>query len=307
MHDHDSDELVDRIAATTISVLILGETGAGKEVLAERIHRMSLRAQRALVRLNCATLSAPLLESELFGHERGAFTGAATSKVGLVAAADGGTLFLDEVGELPPPVQAKLLRVLSEREILPIGAACARPVDVRFIAATNRDLREQVETGAFRRDLFYRLNGITLYVPPLRARPTEIEPLARAFVDAFCRHQGRPSPAISPAAVAALHAHRWPGNVRELRNVMERAVLLGDGPTIEPQHLALGTAPAFAVTGAAPPVRDARDVERRRILDALNQCGGNQTRAARLLGKGRRTLLRRLDELGLPRPRKESP
>jgi two-component system, NtrC family, response regulator AtoC len=300
------DQLVARVAATTISVLVLGETGAGKEVLAERIHRASPRAGQPFVRLNCATFSSTLLESELFGHEKGAFTGAATAKVGLLESACGGTVFLDEVGELPAPVQAKLLRVLEEREILPIGAVRARSVDVRFVAATNRDLQADSARGAFRADLYFRLDGITLYVPPLRARRTEIEPLARMFLDGFGRRVGRAVPGLSARAIAALHQHAWPGNVRELKNVMERAALICDEPLIEPHHLALGPA-AFTIAGAVPPTDDPRELERRRIVEVLHRCGGNQTRAARLLGHGRRTLLRRLDELGLPRPRKEPP
>jgi transcriptional regulator with PAS, ATPase and Fis domain len=231
--------LIDRIAASAINVLILGETGAGKEVVSERIHRRSPRSAAPLVRLHCAALPETLFESELFGHERGAFTGAVAAKPGLLETADGGTILLDEVGELPMSIQVKLLRVLEERKVLRVGGLKARPIDVRFIAATNRDLAAEVARGAFRQDLYYRLNGISFVIPPLRERLDELEALASTFIaGAWAQHGTTPPPALAPAALACLRAHAWPGNIRELRNVIERAVFLcGTGRVITPAHL----------------------------------------------------------------------
>jgi DNA-binding NtrC family response regulator len=322
--------LVDRVASSDISVLLLGETGAGKEVMAEAIHARSPRARQPLLRLNCAALSETLLESELFGHEKGAFTGADKSKPGLLETAEGGTVFLDEIGEMPAALQAKLLRVLEERMVTRVGGLRPKPIDVRFISATHRDLGSESSRGRFRQDLFFRLNGISLVIPPLRERPGEIEALARAFLAAG-RAPGAPEPTLSPAAVAALRAHPWPGNVRELRNVMGRALVLSGGGTIEPEHLKLepprpSAAPVSASTpestpapqpAAAPqpapapagntgqPLSAAIDaLEKQRILDALERCAGNQSRAAKMLGISRGTLLSRLDAFGIPRPRK---
>jgi two-component system response regulator AtoC len=289
--------LVERVAPSRLGVLILGETGVGKEVLAERIHRLSPRADRPFLRLHCAALTESLLESELFGHERGAFTGANAASIGLLASAHGGTVFLDEVGELPASTQVKLLQVLEARQVLPVGGVRARAIDVRFVAATNRDLDAEVARASFRQDLYFRLNGISLVVPPLRARLEEIGDLAAAFIASACQDLNHRDKTLSPAALDLLRAHRWPGNIRELRNVIDRAVLLAPGDEIGPEHVMLGT-----TAGAGKP--DDRDAARRRIVDTLEHCGGNQTRAARMLGIGRRTLLERLDELGLPRPRK---
>jgi len=332
--------LVERIAAGTISVLILGETGVGKEVLAETIHRMSPRASKPCVRLNCAALSETLLESELFGHERGAFTGANQVKPGLLETAEGGTVFLDEAGDLPLPLQAKLLRVIEERQVLRVGGLKPRPIDVRFLAATNRDLELEVLKGTFRQDLFFRLNGVTLTIPPLRERVSEIEPLARAFVAQFCARSGRsPAPAISTEALELLKRYSWPGNIRELRNVIERAVLLCPSGSITLEHLPVEKmratrlppppsdptppprlpppAPATTASSGEPPPptwreedgsmdvrREIAQLERRRILDALDRCAGNQTQAATLLGISRRTLVNRLDAYAIARPRK---
>jgi two-component system, NtrC family, response regulator AtoC len=289
--------LVERIAVGTLPVLIAGETGAGKEVLAEEIHRRSPRAKGPFVRINCAAVAETLLESELFGHEKGAFTGAGQTKPGLIETAHGGTLLLDEVGELPLPLQAKLLRVIEQREVMRVGALKPRTVDVRFLSATHRDLAVDVVAGDFRRDLYFRLNGITLRVPPLRERRSEIVALARLFVEATCKGLGRKPLRVNDAAQAALTAHGWPGNVRELRNVVERAVLLCAGDRIDPEHLVFDETP-----GAAALVDE--DPERARILEALSKCGGNQTRAAKLLGLSRRTLTNRLNAFALPRPRK---
>jgi len=290
--------LADRVAPSQITVLLLGETGVGKGVLAERIHAKSSRAKRPFLPINCAALAETLLESELFGHEKGAFTGAVASKAGLIESAQGGTVFLDEVGDLAPATQVKLLRMLENREVLRLGARRTTAIDVRFIAATNRDLPNLVATGEFRQDLYFRLNGISLTVPPLRSRPREIDALASRFIEEAARTAGQPVPTLSPPALAALHAHSWPGNVRELRNVLERAVVLTRG-VIEPRHLMLSP----DSPPAAPPRGDDAS-ERAKIMDALARAAGNQTKAAALLNMPRRTFLRRLDELDLPRPRK---
>ena len=310
------DRVVRRVAAGVINVLILGETGVGKELLARRIHELSPRAGRPLVSLNCAALAESLLESELFGHERGAFTGAVQPKVGLIESADGGTLFLDEVGEMPAATQAKLLRVLEQREVTRVGALRPRVIDVRFIAATNRDLEREVTEGRFRQDLYFRLNGISLSVPPLRERPDEIGLLARTFIEQVSRVMGRdPPPRLSPEALTMLQRYRWPGNIRELRNVIERAVLLGSGQMITSEHLPVerlesvpppGESSAAALLSAAEsaPTADLGSAERERILDALERCVWNQSQAAKLLGISRGTLIKRIEEYGLPRPRK---
>jgi two-component system response regulator AtoC len=309
-------ELATRVAAGDISVLLLGETGAGKDVLAEAIHRASPRAGKPLLRLNCAALSELLLESELFGYERGAFTGAVSAKPGLLETAQGGSVFLDEVGELPASIQAKLLRVLEERQVLPIGGLRPRPIDVRFISATNRDLEADIARGAFRQDLYFRLNGVSLVVPPLRERPAEIEPLARMFLADVCARLKVPVPELGAAALAVMKRHTWPGNVRELKNLVDRVVLLAGSGPIELEHLPLdrmgGAPPPAAAAGSSGSAREAGGdlraevaaLERQRILDALEKCAGNQTQAAKLLGMPRRTLVKRLAAYEIPRPRK---
>jgi transcriptional regulator with PAS, ATPase and Fis domain len=313
--------LAERVAGSIISVLVLGETGVGKEVLAETIHRLSPRSEGPFLRLNCASLPESLLESELFGHERGAFTGAVQAKPGLLESAHGGTVFLDEIGEVAPATQARLLRVLEERQVMRIGALRPRTIDVRFIAATNRDLEHEVARGAFREDLYFRLSGITLLVPPLRDRPSEIEPLARTLIAHVCQKSGRDEqPDIADEALAMLRTYGWPGNVRELRNVMERAVLLcGRGPVTR-EHLPVEkmgetvpppapTTPDLDGTGvrAAAALRHGVETaERSLIRQALERCAGNQTQAAKLLGISRRTLVSRLAEYGIPRPRKRA-
>jgi DNA-binding NtrC family response regulator len=295
--------LAERIAQGSITVLILGETGAGKEVFAEILHRRSPRAAQPFVRLNCAALPESLLESELFGYERGAFSGAAQAKPGLIELAHTGTLFLDEVGELTLALQAKLLRVLAERTLMRLGGLKPRRVDVRFIAATNRDLEAECDAGRFRRDLYFRLNGFQMVVPPLRERVAEIEPLAELFVGQTARQLGRPAPRLGAEVVARLRAYAWPGNLRELRNMMERAVLLA-GASIEVEHL-----PVEKMAPAAARPRDdgwlaEEEEDRQRIVDALARHGGNQTQAARALGISRTTLVMRLEAYRLPRPRK---
>jgi two-component system, NtrC family, response regulator AtoC len=323
--------LANSAARGVISVLIVGETGVGKDVMACELHRMSPRAKAPFVTLNCAALSESLLESELFGHEKGAFTGATDAKAGLLETAPGGTVFLDEIGEMPAKLQAKLLRVIETREIQRVGSVKTRPIDVRFVAATNRDLESDIAEGKFRRDLYYRLNGITLHLPPLRERRSEILPLVRSFLVRFAREDGnKPVPEISAEAARILEAYPWPGNVREIRNVVERALLLCEGSEILPEHLPIEsmaansisfstappaapafpaafaspassrpTAPSDAVAGGGPV-----DEERERILRVLAECAGSQTRAAKVLGIARSTLIARLDSYGVPRPRK---
>ena len=300
-----------RVAAGDISVLLLGETGVGKEVCAAQIHRLSPRRERPLVKLNCGALTETLLESELFGHEKGAFSGAAAAKPGLIESADGGTVFLDEVGELTAATQVKLLRVLEERAVRRVGGLAPRAIDVRFVAATNRDLEAEAARGAFRSDLYYRLAGVSIVIPPLRERVAEIEPIARALVAAAAARLGRAPLALAPATLDALGAYPWPGNVRELRNVIDRAVLLAPAATIEPAQLPdklRAPAPAApAPLGKAPGWwrDDAEAEERARIIAALEATDGHQGKAADLLGISRRTLLNRLDALAIPRPRKK--
>jgi two-component system response regulator AtoC len=284
-------------ARSPLTVLLRGESGTGKEVLADTLHRLSGRTGE-LVRLNCAGFHGELLESELFGHERGAFTGAVAPKPGLLEIANGGTVLLDEIGELPLSLQARLLRAIESREILRVGATRPIPIDVRFVAATNRELHAQIARGAFRLDLYYRLAVITLTLPPLRARPARVAELARDLLEAAARAAGRATPRITPAAIARLQAHSWPGNVRELRNTLERALLLATD-AIAAEHIVLDLPPTPAPPGPAAPAED----ERARIVAALDQCAGNQTRAAKVLGISRATLATRLVVLHIPRPR----
>jgi len=280
-------------------------------VIAEHVHRCSRRKGR-FVPLNCAALTESLLESELFGYEKGAFTGAVRSKEGLFEAAEGGTLFLDEVGELPSTVQAKLLRVLEARQVLRVGGRQARNIDVRFVSATNRDLEAAVREGSFRQDLFFRLNGFSLTIPPLRDRPDDIAPLARRFVLLAAQAlQREPAPTLEDAALEALRRYAWPGNIRELRNVIERAVLLCEGDRLGDEHFPFKGRAASSDSGTAdaddPRTRLMQEIERAeraRIVDALERCGHNQTQAAALLGISRRTLVTRLGLYDLPRPRK---
>jgi len=306
-------EQATRAARSPISVLVLGETGVGKEVLARAIHDRSPRASQPYLELNCAALPASLLESELFGHEKHAFTGASQAQAGLLESADGGTIFLDEVGELPAAVQVKLLRVLEDRKVTRLGGRAARTLDVRFIAATNRDLEAEIARGSFRQDLYFRLNGVAFVIPPLRARVTEIAPLAERFLAAAAHTLDRLEPLrLSSSALRCLERYAWPGNVRELRNVIERAAVLSVGDEIDPadlpRHLtgvirAEPSSPDAAlddeVTAPPPP-----NPERQRIIAALEQSAGNQTRAAKLLGISLRTLVNRLAAHDIPRPRK---
>jgi two-component system, NtrC family, response regulator AtoC len=304
-----------RVAAGTVSVLLSGETGVGKEVVARALHDYSPRAAKPFVVLNCAALPSELLESELFGHEKGSFTGAVRDKPGLLETADGGTFFLDEIGEMPLATQAKLLRVLEAGASQRVGALRPRPIDVRFVAATNRDVPAEIEVGRFRRDLYYRLSAVSLAIPPLRERPSDLTALAQYFADEASAQLGRaPAGPLPGPVVDALRAYPWPGNVRELRNVMHRAVLLAAGEPLRPEHLAdpgAAAAPAESRAAAtAPPSEPAglkdelKALERERIRDALDACGGNQSRAASRLGISRRSLSEKLDAYGFPRPRK---
>jgi two-component system response regulator AtoC len=296
-----------RAARGQINVLLLGETGVGKEVFARELHAASQRARGPFIALDCGTLPPSLAEDLLFGHEKGAHNTADRPKPGYFEAAHGGTLFLDEVGELPLEVQAKFLRVLEERVVQRLGTPVSRPVDIRIVAATNRDLRQEVARRAFRLDLLNRLDSMEIEIPPLRQRPAEIDALAQRFVLHFARMLDRPAPAVAPETLAVLRSYRWPGNVRELRNVIERAVTLCQGPLVLPDdlppRLTLAQPPGAPADSRAPD-RPPAATERDRIAQALEACGGNQTRAARMLEMPLRTLVNRLGELGLPRPRK---
>jgi DNA-binding NtrC family response regulator len=308
--------MLSRIAAGHISVLLRGETGVGKEIVAELIHEHSRRSEAPLVRLNCAAIPETMIESELFGHERGAFTGAHATKTGLLEAAHGGTLFLDEIGDLPATLQAKLLRAIEDGSFRRLGATQARKVDIRFISATHVDLDQAIEEGRFRSDLLYRLNAFTFAIPPLRQRPDEVQTIALTLAAHAALTDEESAPEIAAPAMAALQAHRWPGNIRELRNVIERAVLLADHGVIQLEHLPEELQRVGDPTGAKVargsegaeygleiPPDLATNPERQRIIAALNQYGGNQTRAAEILGVSRRTLSSRLAKYRIPRPR----
>ncbi len=295
------ERLLERVAPGDISVLIQGETGVGKEVFAERLHAKSKRVGRPLLKLNCGGFTEALLDSELFGHEKGSFTGADKAKPGLLEMADGGSVFLDEIGELPLGLQARLLRVLQDKKVQRIGALEPRAIDVRFISATNRDLAAEVTAGRFRQDLYYRLNGVTLSIPPLRERGGEIAGLTRTFLAEASTQTGR-TLRLSRAALARLEQHTWPGNIRELKNVIDRAALICPEDEIDEEHLQLAPL-AEAAASAGSLHADVESLERRRIVETLESCGGNQTRAAQKLGISRGTLLARLKQFGITRPR----
>jgi formate hydrogenlyase transcriptional activator len=289
---------VERVAPTDATVLVLGETGTGKELVARSIHEQSPRRGRAFVPVSCAALAPGLIASELFGHEAGAFTGAVRRRAGRFELAHGGTLFLDEVGEMPAEAQAALLRVLQERVVERVGGGDPLPVDVRVVAATNRDLAAAVREGRFRDDLFYRLNVFPVAVPPLRDRPGDVPALAGHFARLFAGRHGRPAPRIRAATLAALSAHDWPGNVRELQNLIERAVILTDGPDLafDPGWLVGASATETARTWAAQ--------ERARILDALRAAGGRvygPGGAAHRLGLNPTTLYGKMRKHGITR------
>ncbi len=292
--------------ASSSTVLIHGETGSGKELMARYLHERSARAPGPFVELNCSAIPEQLLESELYGHERGAFTDAKRFRKGLFELADRGTLFLDEIGEMAPQLQAKLLRVLETRTFRRVGGAVDITVDVRVVAATHRDLTKLVAEGRFREDLYFRLNVVPVVVPPLRERTKDIAPLAEHFVARFCRELGRPTARLHPGALERLEAYRWPGNVRELRNIIERVVLLEADDEIRAEHLpselsAVGLAPPGTPSEPFPSgvVRPLAEIEKLAIEHALRVCDGNKTRAATMLGIARQTLRTKLKEYAI--------
>jgi DNA-binding NtrC family response regulator len=296
--------LVRKVASSRATALVTGETGTGKELVAGMIHGLSARADGPFIKVNCAALPETLLESELFGHERGAFTGADRIRIGRFEQAHGGTLFLDEVGDMAPSTQAKLLRVLQDREFTRLGGSRPLRVDVRIVAATNRDLEREMHAGRFREDLFYRLNVIRIAMPALRERQDDVEALAVHFAQHFAREMGRAERQLSPAAVARLRAHGWPGNVRELRNVIERALLLADGERIEASDVDVADAPAPEAGDGEGGSRglSMREVERSLVLSALARAGFVQKDAAALLGVSRRKLNYMVQRMGITHP-----
>jgi len=296
--------IIEKVAGEDMTVLVRGETGSGKELVAHAVHDLSPRSKGPFRAINCAALPGNLLESELFGHARGAFTGAVKDTPGHLQSADGGTLFLDEVAELPLELQAKLLRVLETKTVLPVGARDPIPVDVRIISATHRALREDVEAGRFRADLMYRLRVIPIRLPPLRERPADVLLIGSKIIEEFNAHGRRQIDSIATPAEAALERYEWPGNVRELRNVLAYAFAIGEGPILQladlPAEVASPLTNGSEVfvhdSGVAP---DDEPPEVRRIRDALVRTNGNRDRAAKLLGMSRVTLWRRMRELGL--------
>lgn len=300
----DVFRIVEQVAPTRASVLITGESGTGKELVAQAVHEHSPRVRAPFVRLHCAALAESVLESELFGHERGAFTGSVGRREGRFKQADGGTLFLDEIGEISPAVQVKLLRFLQERTFERVGGNETLKVDVRIIAATNRDLPAEVAAGRFREDLFYRLNVVNIEMPPLRARPSDIIPLATHFLRKYAEENGKNVTSFDESATKRLLAYRWPGNVRELENVVERALVLCDGQRISEKHLPVGIgAPprgAMHIPGAT-----LDEIERYAILTTLEACGGSTTKAAQMLDISVRKIQYRLHEYGLAEGRQK--
>ncbi len=304
-------QLLEKLAASELPILIGGETGTGKELAASAVHHWSARRGRPFVALNCATLPENLAESELFGYEKGAFSGAQTSKVGLLEAARGGTVFLDEIGELSLGNQAKLLRVLETRRLLRLGDVKERPIDIRVIAATNRDLEAECDAGRFRRDLFFRLSGAIFWLPPLRDRPREILTLAKRFLDAACDRMGRKRMVLATSATQVLLRYRWTGNIRELKNVMDYVAVATAGAIVGAEHLPARVAPpretaaterdrTIDTAGTFRPIdEEVRELERSRMLAALAACDGNQTRAAELIDMPRRTFVQKLKQYNI--------
>jgi DNA-binding NtrC family response regulator len=290
-------EIIDQVAPSRATVLITGESGTGKELVANAIHQRSPRAQGPFVKLHCAALAETLLESELFGHEKGAFTGALARKDGRFSLADGGTLFLDEIGEISPSIQVKLLRFLQEHELERVGGTQTLRVDVRVIAATNRNLLEEIGRGRFREDLYYRLNVVSLEMPALRERRTDIPALVMFFLDRYAKENGKAIEGCAPAALELLMNHGWPGNVRELENAIERAVVLSSGTTIEAKHLPAAVKPMATPTGMPViPGATMAEIERYAIVETLKASGGSTSRAAEILGISPRTIQYRLHD-----------
>jgi DNA-binding NtrC family response regulator len=300
-------ETIEKVAETDLTVLIRGESGTGKELVAQALHQRSARRERPFVAVNCAAISRELVESELFGHEKGAFTGADARRKGRFESASGGTIFLDEIGDMAPETQAKVLRVLQERRFERVGASAPVDVDVRVLAATHRDLEAEVRRGRFREDLYYRLKVVEIDLPPLRERPEDVPALVDRFLGDLAERLGRPRKAIRPDALARLAGCAWPGNVRELRNVVEQAAVLAQGDAIEEADLHLpgaeaggaGDAPALDLSFAEAKRRLVLDFERRYLLAALRQHGGNISRAAAAIGMVRQSLQQKIRELGL--------
>jgi two-component system, NtrC family, response regulator AtoC len=293
-------KLVARVAPSTATVLVVGESGTGKELVARAIHNRSPRASKPFVPVNCTALSESLLESELFGHARGAFTGAVAAKRGLFETANGGTLFLDEIGDMGPKMQAQILRVLQDGEMRPVGGTEAIRVDVRLVCATNRDLDAEVKAGRFREDLYFRINVVTVRMPPLRDRASDIPILVRHFINKIARREGRAEASVSPEALDLLSRHGWPGNVRELENAIERAVAVAKGNVVLPSDLPVEVYGGAQVAPASI-IEDRPtlgELEKRYIALVLTECGGNKKKAAEKLGIDRRTLYRALERSG---------
>ncbi len=294
----DVFNVIEQVAPSKASVLITGESGTGKELVAQAIHEHSPRAAAPFVKLHCAALAETLLESELFGHEKGSFTGAVGRREGRFKQADGGTLFLDEIGEISPAIQVKLLRFLQERTFERVGGNETIKVDVRIIAATNRDLAGEVAAGKFREDLFYRLNVVNIDMPPLRARPSDLLPLANHFLARFAKENGKRIEGFAEDALARITSYRWPGNIRELENVIERAVVLCDGPTLTAKHLPAGVG-AVSRGAVRIPGSTLEEVERHLILVTLEACGGKTSAAAQMLDVSVRKVQYKLHEYGV--------
>jgi len=304
-HSKAMEEVIERlrvVAPTRSTVLIVGESGTGKELVANALHQNSPRAEGPFIAVNCGAIPGEILESELFGHERGAFTGAHQRRIGLIESASGGTLFLDEISELSPDLQVKLLRVLEERRVVRVGGNQQIPVDFRLVVATNRDLEGWVRQGRFRQDLYYRLKVVTLTLPTLRQRADDIPLFVQHFLEQFNRELGRRVHSVHPSVLGALKRCQWPGNVRELRNLMESLVLFADSDEIGlealPVEYRMGTAPPVPSTSEPWQPRPMADLEREAILRTLEHTGGHRAKAAQMLGIGLRTLQRKLKEYG---------
>ncbi len=285
---------IEKVAATDVSVLVMGETGTGKELVAREVHRRSPRAGGPFVAVNCGAIPENLLESELFGHVRGAFTGATATRGGKFQAAGGGTLFLDEIGDMPPQLQVKLLRALQEKAVTKVGDARAEPVDIRVVAATNKVLEDEIQDGRFREDLYYRLNVISIVLPPLRERGDDILVMARFFLQKYAREFSSRARTFAPAAAAALRRYAWPGNIRELENKVKKAVVLADKPLVGPEDLDLGPE---SVAPILPLLQAKEEFQKRYISEVLDRNGGNRTKTAKDLGVDPRTIFRHLEKL----------